>query len=362
MNRTNDMHVTNGMHQETHTSSAAISRHRTLEPHQFFWAVLDPRQAGIARHPSEQQLGYLLERFVPRPIEEIQAAYQPLSNGLWLACGLLRERLDEQLFGNELTLTPSALPEFLQSRGDIRGDSRSDTQGDTTASPRDEPDIPDSVVQRLNLLTGDYEPPRIRRSRHRRTFALAATLAAISASATIVLFQNAAALEDQAHRYRSAQQAEVESVLGPSQSGQPPQLRLLAELRQLERTRRPDRDVLQQVDVTDHLVLLLSQWPVKSTPTGGQDDQDSLLFVKTEGVSVTPEVMTINAHLPSASDAERLSAHLRPIREWNLAQPTVTIAREEIRATLRLTHAPADAASDNETDEETDEKTPEEAS
>ena len=104
-------------------------------PDRFYLAVLDAGVVPGRRRPSTEQLGYLFESLVPQPLEELHAVYHPLGDRRYLACALPREALGE-VDEAALSLSPDALPELVSDRVD---------------------------PAELELLSGPYAPPRIRR-------------------------------------------------------------------------------------------------------------------------------------------------------------------------------------------------------
>lgn len=325
-------------------SSSDPGHHRRLPPDRFFWGVLRPVTAGLRKKPTIEQLGYLFEQVLPVPIDEVQAAYHRQSDGRWIACGMKRSELADELTGTEVTLTPSHAPAFLT---DMLDELRTDD---------------------LNLLTEDFEPAPVRTWNRRCTMAAAGLVALLSSGLTSYLYLQERAASSEMSQVYALQMKVFEQALGhgfhrsdaTSAQGQPPELRLLAELRQLRRTRQPNRDVINQPDAAEHLVRLLGMWPSpdealhladESPPAGTlrttvasadpgvnwERNAEDMLYVRTEVISITPQSMNVRALIPTANDAERLAAALRATPGWMLSQPQISSTRDAVQASLRFT-------------------------
>ena len=272
----------------------------------FYWAVLDgsplPGASWLAGRRRLKQLGYLFENVIPGvAIEEIQAVYRqlPSSGRRYLACGVPRERLREELDAQAVTLAPESMPSFIEE-------------------PLDPAE--------LNLLTGPFLPQAIRTARRRLLPAAALLLAACSALLTLGLERRVRATEAEAQAVLAAWAAILQEVLGAGalQAGsQPPQLRLTAELRQLEQTRRDDPVANDIVDCAVVLGRLLSLWP-------------SDLSTRTESIAVAPESLSLRATVANMADAQRLADALRPLSGWQLEQPQSEAQRDAVIVGLRF--------------------------
>ncbi|HKX46842.1 MAG TPA: hypothetical protein VJP77_09070, partial [Planctomycetota bacterium] len=142
-------------------------------PERFYWAVLDASSLPT-RRPSHEQLAFLLEPLVPQPLEEIHAVFVPLGGRRHLACAASREALHEALASGAVSLGPAGAPPFA--------------------------DVPGDVVERIELLTGPFEPVPVRAGRRRLVVeALALGVAAVALALV--------AVERRVARWQDAEQA-----------------------------------------------------------------------------------------------------------------------------------------------------------
>lgn len=282
---------------------------------EFYWAILSgplTRDRGA--------LGYLFERFLPVPIDEVQAAYQRLADGRVVACGVEHVRLREVLDEGALTLSPSEPPAFPELQ-----------------------ESPDSVLrpERLNLLVGPCEPAAVAR-RRRACLAVLGTAALLCAAMVVLgLERRAAAMRDDAAYLDRQRLALSESALsrsslqptsspGNRSSSAPVEQRLLAELRRLELS-RPSEAVLASLGATavtsdagKTLAALLRAWP------------EPELLARTESISITPTSVSMHGTVADTAAATRWSEAIRGTKDWDLQQPSVQATREGVRVTMHL--------------------------
>ncbi len=281
--------------------------HVTWPAHRFYWALLDasvlPRRL-LRRRPDPQALGYLFESDLPVPIDRIHAVYLPVDDHRFIACGIEHERLITDMSLREaLTLGPD---EILQEV----------VQG-CAVDPRS-----------INLLCGPHEPAPVRRER-RRLIAESANVAALLLLAVVLGAQRCIDARDRATAEMQTRSQAVYDELYPratsAPSAQPAPLRLVAELRQLERTRG---GALRSTDLEEPqsgrtLAALLQHWPT---------DQP----IMTESISVTPVSVTLIGLLPTAPLAQEfVSAFELPV-EWEARQPQISAVADGVRLTWRL--------------------------
>ena len=271
----------------------------------FYWAVLDttgfPR-AGTARGPSTRQLGYVFENVLPGvQIEHVHAVYRRLpAQGRVLACGVPAETL-KPLADHAVTLTPESLPPFVTEEVDPAS---------------------------LNLLTGRFLPPAIRRRRHRWFGQVAMIVATCAALLVWGMERRTSALRHQRHDVSEARTQVFGQVLGSgwgqaASGGQPPELRLAAEVRRLEQTRQGDHDMTELSDCSLLLAKVLSHWP-------------AAVRARTESVSVTEAAVTIRANVASMADAQQFANAFAGLPGWRLKQPRSEVRRDHVVVTMRL--------------------------
>ncbi len=272
-----------------------MSAQQTIPAETLYWAVLNvsalPPASSAKRR---EQIGFLFERFLPRPIERVHAAYAPLDADRILACGIDIEKLEPIA---SLTLTPDAIPDHVaESVG--------------TPPPTDS----------LNLLTGPFEPPRVRALRRRWLIQL--TAAAILAIALLLV-----GVERRAHAARAtaadASDAIVQvhaQVLGLAD--EPQFSRMTSELRRLRQTRRADGDLMPR-DPTPDLAAWLATWPADPP-------------VQTQSIVASPSAMTITTSATTNDEAQALIDALRSPPRWTQAQPSLNRTADGVRIVLRL--------------------------
>ncbi len=276
-------------------------RHVRWPAERFYWALLDggllPRGGRRRR-----QLGYLFERFLPGvAIEEVQAVYcaVPGARNRFLACGAPADKLREALVHGALTLAPQSLPAFVH-----------------------EPLDPAA----LNLLTGALLPEAVRRLRSRAAFMAAAVVIGCCLLLIVGLERRKGAVEAHATGVLAAQTAIIERALGPGASGagtQPPQVRLVAALRQLEQTRREDPVATGLLDCSVVMSGFLKHWPAD-------------LHVTTESIVVAPDSINVRAIVATMADAQLLADALGRLSSWRLLQPQSEARKDDVVVSLRL--------------------------
>ncbi|MCH8151422.1 MAG: hypothetical protein IH830_03500 [Planctomycetes bacterium] len=296
--------------------------HLTWPPERFFWAVLDASVLSSARtkrwRRSSQRLGYLFEGVLPGlAIEEVHAVYRRLRGpspgaGLspgagtgagqrFLACGLTRSVLEQEVDPQAVTLTPGSLPSFVEDEIEL---------------------------DRINLLTGSFLAKPVRLLQRRWLLHGAVILIACTSLIIFGLERRVHGMQDQINGAVSTKGRLVEQLLGPapSRSGaplQPGALRLTAELRRLQQTRSPDVAGTEMVDCSAILSDVLVRWP---------KDVHAL----TDSLSVTPTSITIRAAVPSMADAQRLADAFVALPGWRLHQPQSEARQDHVDVTLRL--------------------------
>lgn len=280
--------------------------HQIWPADRFYWAILDASilpPSLLRRRVDERRLGYLFESALPLPADEVHAVYVPLGGDRYLACAIEHERLRADLPRDAVTLSPGALPEAIAETRHIDPGS-------------------------INLLTGPHEPNLVRRER-RRCLVLASTLGALL---TIVIMwgleqriSREEALAEAARQHARAIHERLYDPATTSPSVQPAPLRLLAELRQLRRTRSSATSAvgLEEPDSARTLASFLENWPT-----------DHLM--QTESLSVTPSSVTVIGLLPSATQAQAFVEAFDPPTQWQASQAQVSAVSGGVRLTWRF--------------------------
>lgn len=301
-----------------------MSEHLILPPDSFYWAIVDRTLLNRRTNNRETGLGYLFENILPVPIENVQTVYHDLAEGKTLACGMERQTL--QTFagvGEAITLTPTALPVFIDL----------DVNPDT-----------------LNLLTGHFEPKRIRWLRRRWLINCLVLILLCSIVLTAGLQRRIRVMETGIEQLHARQielyehsladiagehidSGTTRAVLGGR--AQPIELRFLAELRRLRQTRGKQPGEQRLVDASKALTSLLARWPRDLNTQFGESDQNPL-YLLTESISITPTALSLRGTVPSSDDAQRLAEYLRGIEGWTMRQPELRSAGDTVQTTLRF--------------------------
>src|SRR5690606_35503319 len=156
-----------------------------------------------------------------------------------------------------LTLHPAAAPNFIT----------------------DEVEPP--PLDRLNLLTGAFEPPALARRRRRRAAEAVTAIVLLTATLALGMQRRIDTAHISAAAADSARLAMLADILPPGGApgagrSQAPELRLVAELRRLHRTREAPAGDLAPPDAAAPLADLLAAWPadlhlrtrqLRATPT-----------------------------------------------------------------------------------------------
>jgi hypothetical protein len=275
---------------------AGVSLHWPAD--RFYWAVLDttgmPRAR--SRRARERQLGYQLERYLPVPLEQVQATYLRLHDHRVLACAVEQDRLAD-LDHNVVTLAPQAVPRFVEEPVDAGS---------------------------LNLLTAEREPRIVKSARARCRLELAAAVLLITLIGTLGLVRRA-----QWHDRRASETAGMvadvyDQILESGPSVLPSSLRLKTELRRLRQTHASPVANTAPRDAGAALASLLSAWPPG-------------LELQTESIVVTESQITITALLDTHEQVQALADAVGGVVGWTISQPTFHEFRGRVRGTIRLT-------------------------
>ncbi len=289
--------------------------------HRFYWSLLDasvlPKRL-FQRRPDPQTLGFLFESDLPVPIDRIHAVYVPVGDNRFIACGIEHERLTTDLSLREaLTLSPDEIPE--------------DVEQECAVDPRS-----------INLLSGPHESAPVRRERRRLVAESAAItvlflLAIVLGAERRINALNRATAEVQAKGQVVYDEIYPASTFAPS--AQPAPLRLIAELRQLGRTRGGG---VQSTDIEGPragrtLAALLQRWPTEQP-------------IMTESISVTPASVIFVGLLPNTPVAQEFVSAFDVPDEWEARQPQISAVTDGVRLTWRLVRRPNAPLGSNSTD------------
>jgi len=290
--------------------------HTTIPPEALYWAVLDTASLPAASAAKRrEQLGFLFERFLPRPIEEIQAAYTQIARHSVLACGIDHERLEHIA---TITLTPESIPPCITQQ---HHDPHHQTHNDQHEDQRTQAHLPAVRCNELNLLTGPHEPDCVRQLRRRWLVQLCAAAAIAFAFLLVGVEQRVHAAATTARQANSAIATVHAQALGPTPTGAAQFSKMTGELRLLRRTRRGSTD-LMPIDPTPDLAEWLANWPTQP-PT------------RTRTLIADDQTMTLTTELASNDDAQAIIDAMAVPPGWTRAQPTVNATANGVRLTLR---------------------------
>ncbi len=198
-----------------------------------------------------------------------------------------------------MTLAPQALPAFVEAPLDPAS---------------------------LNLLTGPLLPEAVRRLR-RRAVSLAITVViGCCLLLTTGLARRERAIQAHTAGVLAVQTAIIERALGPGTSGagtRPPQVRLVAAVRQLEQTRREDPFATSLPDCSVVMSEFLTLWPAD-------------LHASTESIVVAPDSIYVRAIVATMGDAQLLANALGTLTGWRLLQPQSEARKDDVVVSLRL--------------------------
>ncbi len=255
-------------------------------PERFYWAMLDEPCPRLLSPRRRARLGYTFESVLPAPIESVHASYARAGNRT-VACAMDRDELEQIRAWGAIALHPADAPPFIADQ--------------IEAVPLD----------RLNLLTGAFEPPALTRHRCRRALETIAALILVTA----ILALGAQRRIDTAHASADAADAArlalLADILPPAPGAtQAPELRLVGELRRLQRTRAVPAADLAPPDGAAPLADLLAVWPAD-------------LHVRTRQLRASPTEIHIQVALDAIEQADVLAAALGEARGWQARLPQV---------------------------------------
>lgn len=257
-----------------------------------------------------QQLGYLFESYLPAiAIEDIQAVYKPLSKNAshFIACGLPKQILTQELDPKAITLTPSELPSFIDQ---------------------------DCDPSQLNLLTGEFQPKTVRQLHRRSTLYVCSIITICTILLIVGLERRTNAARNQIENLYDSQTQLLEQVFdsGSNIPGLlPGALRITAELRRLQQTRSGESISTEIKESSLLLASLLELWPCN-------------IHAQTESISITQTSITIRAKVPTMADVQQFADALAPLPNWQLKQPQSKANRDHIDVTLSFESAPEQSA------------------
>lgn len=274
--------------------------HVTLPSERCFWAVVEAPGVGLVGPLPEALMGDLADA-LPVPSDEVFAVCAPAGADRLLICAARRTDIGA-IPDDALSLVPAAVPEQL--------------------GVRVEPSA-------LNLLVGECEPRRARRSRARRNMSAAAVVLVISALATVGIVRRAR-YED---RRAVAANLAAETIAREMTPGAASATAILAMDDELARLRRAaaaaeDSAYAPPADASGSLASLLNVWPCH-------------IASKPQSVSVTANAIMVSVVIDGPDAAAFLDALHAPLG-WALEEPRLNTSSGTTR--LGLSMKPAQTA------------------
>lgn len=266
---------------------------RTIDPDQLYWAEI--KLPGVRSKPGPLPPGLLelLADQVPVPVEDLHAVGAPTSDGRLIACAIERPRLSDLSVGAAM-LVPGAIPTTFTAR--------------------------ELDVGCLNLLSGEFEPPAVRRARTLRRWRVAA--AAMIAIALVTVGSH----RRQAHADRLAEQAQTasESLLAAAGLDGVTLPMLEAEIDRRQRRLALGRTIEESStgrDAAATMAAVLERWP-------------PLQSMRTQSLSVAPELVSFAVVV--SDDPAHFIAAFAPPPGWIADEPRLTGLESHTRITVSL--------------------------
>lgn len=276
----------------------------------LYWAILDPRTLGRERI-RRSECGFLFEESLPCQLEEIQTGCAWAPDGRVLVCGAERSVVEEALAAGAVSLVPDRIPDWIEQsmRDHVRPES-------------------------LELLTREYEPRPVRRARVGFGVLVACLLAAGCFLAAWGVVARAASLARAAEDVDARRADIVRAAVSGSGATErlPPELRLAAELRELERTRAVELPAT--ADAAPVLAALLALWPEG-------------LDLRPDSILVDGRSVVVRGRARDAVAMQTLADALGRLDGWRLAPPEFRAATEGVDFTISLARASTNASSES---------------
>jgi len=273
--------------------ATADNIHVTLPAEAFYFATVKWPKRG---RPHLQQVLFVIEPYLPVPLEDIHACIAFATDGSIVVCALPRELL-QTCPANAQSISPASVPTFLD--GMVEADE-------------------------FNLLTGPFEPRRVRRVRWASTLAAYLAVAIMTALTVVGFSRRTSALHEARGTHDSAIRDVAKRInMPPTSSAQQLFLQLTAELRGLRQTRSAGVIDPELFDASAALAELLSRWP-------------NDLVARTDALNITRSQITVRAEVTLSSDVQQLADALSTLPGWTVQQPRVNSTRDGASCTITL--------------------------
>jgi hypothetical protein len=288
------------------TSEPTEPRQVVLPAEDVYWCVVDsrslPRIVRSVRdiERSREALDAIFEEELPCAFEAVHAVYAATADGRVVGCAAPRSTLEAAVADHSLVVLPERVP------------------ADLGVSPDFDP-------KRLNLLTGPFEPPIIRRRRNR----LLTASAVCWVLAIGVLFvggqRRIADDRDMARVLNARTESLMRSVVGEqaAASGQPVFALFQSEWNQARRRAGQQEPEDTPADVTELFASLAAVWP----------DEPARRLRRLE---VLPDRIVISAATDDAPASAAFASAFRDLDGWKPGLPSVTSTDAESLLSLEL--------------------------
>lgn len=287
-------------------SRSIENRQQILPAEELYWCVVDsrllPRRVRSARdiEQSKEALDALFEEELPCAFEAAHAVYAATADGQVVGCAAPWETLEAAAADRRLAVFPDRVP--------------ADAGVSAMFNPRE-----------LNLMTGPFEPPIVRR---RRTQLLTASVLCWALAVAVLFIGTQRRIaEDRTlvQDLNKRSEALMRSVVGEQAgaSGQPVFALFQSEWNQARRSDGLREPEAVPADVTDLFASLAAVWP----------DEPARRVRRLE---VLPERIVINTATDDAPAAATFASAFRSLDGWTPGMPSVTSTDGESLLSLEL--------------------------
>lgn len=272
--------------------------HVTWPESSFFWAVLTPPFKLASALTNAPGLAEEFQALVPIPLQELQTLYVPLATGKALVCSARVDELNG-VSPRVLAVSPASVPgELIEAAG---------------VDPSS-----------INLLTGRFLPPPLRRERRRRMQLVALASVVLSLACSVGFWRRTTSWRQESELLAAAQTRLVAQITGddPAKSNGPiAAIRMQEELRSLRQTRHAGRSDAgaSPTDAAVTLASFLQGWPRE-------------LDADTESLIVAPDTVSTAVTIPGS--VQDFLTQFKTPSGWSRSGPQITSSGTDSRLSL----------------------------
>ncbi len=290
----------------SHTNAKKGQPPATMMAEDLYWCVVDPQTLPLRVRSSREirraneALDALFEEVLPCKLSEVHRVYAPVGDGRVVGCAAATGTVAElQSEGRR-----SALPDRIPAEFGIDHEA---------------------IRDRLNLLSGRYEPPVV--TAQRRRIAAASAIAWIAAALMLFLGGHLKSRDQQAEArsLNDRTEALMASVVGQRSqaSGQSVMAMFQSEWNEARRAAGAVPEEPAVHDLIDQFAALAAAWPAEPAR-------------RVRRLEVSAERVMILAATDDAEAAARFSSAFRDIPGWIPSVPSVTAAEGETLVRIEL--------------------------